>query len=209
MDLPYEPKLTLRLTGGVNRRGHPAIRALLKTNPGEANSRFISVTLPRGELLDNSHIGTVCTRIDFAKNTCPPGSRVGQAEVTTPLLDQPLKGSIYLRSSSHDLPDLALDLEGQIDIEAAGRIDSVRGGLRTTFETVPDVPVSEIVFDLAGGAKGLLQNSKDLCGSGKKARVKMIAQSGVSLLTGSKLQVACGSNGRAKRHGREAGAAGR
>ncbi len=65
--LPFAPKLSLKLTGGVKRRGHPAIHATLTTKPGEANSRQVSVTLPKGELLDNSHIGTVCTRVDFAQ----------------------------------------------------------------------------------------------------------------------------------------------
>jgi hypothetical protein len=202
--LPYRPKLTLKLTGGVNRRGHPAIHAVLTNKPGEANSRRISVALPKGELLDNSHIGTVCTRVDFAKDTCPGGSLVGNVEVTSPLLDQPLDGSIYLRSSRHELPDLALDLEGQFDIEAAGRIDSVNGGLRTTFETVPDIPVSQIVFNLAGGSKGLLQNSKNLCGQSKKATVMMVGQNGSKSNTKVPLQAACGSKARHKRH-RDAG----
>ena len=69
---------------------------------------------------------------------------LGDAEATTPLLDEPLKGKVYLRSSSHKLPDLVLDLEGQIDIELAGSIDTVEGRLRTTFEAVPDAPVTSV-----------------------------------------------------------------
>ena len=110
--LPFAPKLNLKLTGGVHRRGHPAIQATLQTNPGEANPSSVSVTLPSGELLDNAHIGTVCTKPQFAQNACPAGSLVGDAEVATPLLDQPLKGPVYLRSSSHGLPDLAIDSAG-------------------------------------------------------------------------------------------------
>jgi hypothetical protein len=191
--LPYAPRLSLKLSGGLNRRGHPAIHAKLRPGPDEANSRRISVMLPKGELLDNSHIGTVCTRIDFAKDACPKGSLVGKVEVTTPLLDQPLAGSIYLRSSQHQLPDLALDLEGQFNIEAAGRIDSVRGRLRTTFDTIPDVPVSGIVFDLAGGSQGLLQNTTSLCDGAKTATVKMMGQNDVASNTKVKLNVACSS----------------
>ena len=48
---------------------------------------------------------------------------IGAAEAVTPLLDQPLEGPVYLRSSSHKLPDLVADLKGQIDIELVGRID--------------------------------------------------------------------------------------
>jgi hypothetical protein len=177
-NLPYEPGLKLELSGGVRRRGHPAIHAVLTAKPGEANSRRISVTLPDGELLDNAHIGTVCTRVDFARDACPAKARIGRVEVSSPILDQPLRGSVYLRSSAHDLPDIALDLEGQFDIEAAARVDSVKGRLRTTFESIADVPLSRVEFDLLGGSKGLIQNSETLCGAGKKASARMVGQNG-------------------------------
>ena len=189
--LPFSPKLSMKLTGGVKRRGHPAIHAVLSASPGEANLHRVSVTLPQGELLDNAHIGAVCTRPDFANNACPPSSLIGQAEVNTPLLDQPLKGSVYLRSSKHELPDLALDLSGQVDIEAVGHVDSANGRLRVRFESIPDVPVSRIVLDLAGGSKGLLANSETLCQKPKQATVKMVGQNGAHLDRKATLQVSC------------------
>jgi hypothetical protein len=190
-DLPFGPKLGLRLTGGVKRRGHPAIHALLEAKPGEANLSRVQVTLPKGELLDNSHIGTVCTRVRFAARECPKASLLGNATVTTPLLDEPLRGSVYLRSSSHDLPDVALDLRGQFDIETIGRIDSIKGGLRTTFEAIPDAPVSKIEFNLAGGSKGLLVNSESLCGRAGAAKVTMTGQNGVAADSRARLKAAC------------------
>jgi hypothetical protein len=199
-DLPYGPKLTLKLTGGVKRLGHPAIHAAFRAQPGEANTRKVTVTLPPGELLDQSHIGTVCTKVDFAKNSCPAGSVLGSAEVTTPILDQPLSGRVYLRSSSKGLPDLAIDLEGQVDFELVGQVDSVNARYRTTFKTVPDVPVGTFKLDLLGGGKGLLQNSESLCGGPKKASVKLRGQNGAALDTKVGLQVPCGASGRHARH---------
>jgi hypothetical protein len=198
--LPYGPKLTLKLLGGVKRLGHPAIHATFQAQPGEANTRVVSVALPKGELLDNAHLDTVCSKVDFAKEACPAGSAIGHVEVSTPVLDQPLKGLAYLRSSQQGLPDLVLDLRGQVDFEASAQIDSVNEGLRATFRTVPDVPVSSIVLDLAGGKKGLLQNSESLCGAHKKATVKMVGQNGTTRNTKVKLQAACGSKARHKRH---------
>jgi hypothetical protein len=199
-NMPFAPDFSLRLSGGVRRRGHPAIHAELTSRPGEANLSKISVALPKGELLDNAHIGTVCTRVAFADDACPPGSLVGQASVTTPLLDSPLTGRIYLRSSEHKLPDLALDLEGQVDIEAVARVDSLGGRLRASFESVPDVPVSRVVVDLIGGSRGLLQNSKSLCGKRRSATTSMAGQNGATYDTKTKLQVSCGSTQRRKRH---------
>jgi hypothetical protein len=200
-DLPYGPKLTLRLSGGVKRRGHPAVKATFTAKPGEANTSSVKVALPAGELLDNAHIGNVCTRVQFAADACPPSSALGTAVVSTPILDAPLKGNVYLRSSSHHLPDLALDLEGQIDFTLVGRVDTTKNGaLRTSFEGAPDVPVNSLVLVLAGGAKGLLQNSKSLCGAAKDATTTMVGQNGAVVKTKTELQTSCGSKARSKRH---------
>lgn len=198
--LPYAPKLSLRLSGGLNRLGHPAIHAVVKAGPGEANTREVQVTLPPGELLDNSHLGTVCTRVQFAADTCPATSVIGHAVVTTPLLEQPLVGPAYLRSSAEGLPDLALKLKGQVEVDAIGRVDSVNERYRSTFKTVPDVPFSKIVLDLAGGSKGLLQNSESLCGRNRSASARMVGQNGAIFNARTKLELACGSKGRHKRH---------
>lgn len=176
--LGFSPKLGLKLKGGTHRAAHPSLRAVLTTNPGQANIGRVSVALPHSEFLDQAHIGTVCTRVQFAADACPAASVYGQARAVSPLLDQPLEGPVYLRSSSHPLPDLVVDLKGQIEIVLAGRIDSVRGGIRTTFSTVPDAPVSKFVLQMKGGKKGLLINSRDLCAGKNLASVKMNGQNG-------------------------------
>jgi hypothetical protein len=199
--MEYAPALSLSLTGGLAARGHPAIHALFKAQPGESNTQRVSVTLPNGELLDNAHIGTVCRRGEFAADQCPATSLVGHAKVVTPLLDEPLEGSVYLRASTHKLPDLVMDLEGQIEIELAGRVDAVNGRLRTTFDSVPDAPVTSLQLDLLGGAKGLLVNSDGLCGRSKRATVAMAGQNGDVVNVKPKLKTSCGPGASRKRHG--------
>ena len=128
----------------------------------------------RDRVLDQSRVGNVCTRVQFAADACPPNSIYGTATARTPLLDQPLTGNVYLRSSRHNLPDLVADLEGQIDIELSGRIDSAKtGGLRARFETIPDAPVTSFVLDMEGGKQGLLQNSRNLCKADKMATQRL------------------------------------
>jgi hypothetical protein len=201
--LDFSPSLSLKLSGGLKARGHPAIHAVFRARPGDANSRALSVTLPKGEQLDNSHIGNICTRGRFAADDCPSGSLVGRVRVITPLLDEPLQGNVYLRASNHRLPDLVMDLQGQVDLELAGRVDAVKGRLRTTFEDVPDAPVTSLTFDLLGRAKGLLVNSESLCSRRKRATVRMTGQNGDAVTTRPKLRVACGSQAsrRARRRG--------
>jgi hypothetical protein len=144
-------------------------------------------------LLDNAHIGTVCTKPEFAADACPDRSYIGQAEVATPLLEKPLTGPVFLRSSSSGLPDIAIDLRGQIHITVIGRVDSVKARLRATFQAVPDAPVGRFTVNFIGGSKGLVQNSESLCGTHKKANVQMTSQNGKTFVQHPELQAACGS----------------
>ncbi len=205
--LPFSPKLSLRLKGNSKRRGHPALRAVLQTGDGEANISRTVVTMPKNELLDQNHLGTVCTRPQFAANACPAGSQVGSASADTPLLGAPLSGKVYLRANpQHSLPDIVADLEGQIDIELAGAIDrGPGGGLRASFEGVPDAPVSKFTLEMEGGKKGLLINSKSLCGRSLKAEVKMVGQNRAKVSRSTALQTDCGKSKRHKRHGQGRG----
>jgi uncharacterized repeat protein (TIGR01451 family) len=175
--LAFKPKLSLRLKGGTRRGDHPALRAVLTKAPG-ANIAKASVALPHSEFLDQAHIGTVCTRVQFAATACPRASIYGKARAITPLLDQPLEGLVYLRSSNNPLPDLVADLNGQIHVVLDGRIDSIRGGIRNTFEAVPDAAVSKFVLEMRGGKKGLLVNSRNICKSVNHANVRFDAQNG-------------------------------
>jgi hypothetical protein len=167
--LGFRPRLALRLIGGTKRSANPALKAVVKARKGDANIGKAQVTLPHSEFLDQSHIRTVCTRTQFAAGLrpgegCPAASIYGHARAITPLLDDPLQGPVFLRSSSHALPDLVAALHSdKIDINVVGRIDSSRGGIRTSFETVPDAPITRFTLTMQGGHKGLLINSTDIC----------------------------------------------
>jgi hypothetical protein len=176
--LAFAPKLKLSLTGGTKRSDHPALKAVLTTKPGEANIGRAAVILPPSEFLENAHIKTICTRVQFAADTCPAGSVYGKARAVTPLLDNPISGPVYLRSSNHQLPDLVADLNGQIEVVLAGRIDSVKRRIRSSFEVVPDAPVSKFVLEMQGGKKGLLVNNRNLCKSTNRATIQFDGQNG-------------------------------
>jgi hypothetical protein len=189
--LKFRPKLKIRLFGATVRNKHPKLRAILKARPDDANIGRASVALPRALFLDQSSLATVCTRVQFAAGACPKRSRYGRARAFTPLLGKPLEGPVYLRSSNNPLPDLVAHLEGQVTIDLVGRIDSFRGGLRTTFGRVPDVPVDKFVMTLPGGKKGLLVNSRNLCIKPVKAIIRFKAQNGKKVNSKPKLRTAC------------------
>jgi hypothetical protein len=195
--LEYEPKLFIRLFGKTKRGGYPRLRAVLTAKPGEeANTARASVALPRSEFLENAHIQTVCTRVQFAKDQCPQGSIYGHARAITPLLDEPLEGPVYLRSSSNELPDMVAALKGPpsrpIEVELVGRIDSINGGIRSTFDLVPDQPVTKFILNMKGGDKGLIVNSRDICAHTYRATAKFDGQNGKTHDFRPKLRASCG-----------------
>jgi hypothetical protein len=209
--LGFKPKLSLKLTGGTKRGNYPALKAVLEMKGG-ANTARASVALPHSEFLAQNHIRTICTRVQFAAGAgngaeCPKGSIYGKARAITPLLDEPLSGPVYLRSSDNPLPDLVAALHGQIDVYLVGRIDSKNGGIRTTFDSVPDAPVTKFVLEMQGGKKGLLENSppggsQTLCESVNRASVRMDAQNGKSSGSTPVLRNGCkGRTGRKQRDG--------
>jgi hypothetical protein len=204
--LKFAPKLSLSLKGGTKRGSTPALKAVLKARKGDANIGEAQVTLPHSEFLEQGHIGTVCTRVQFKEGggngeKCPAASIYGYVKATTPLLDEPLQGPVFLRSSSHPLPDVVAALNsGKINIALDGRIDSVKGQLRTTFEAVPDAPVTEFTLKMRGGKKSLFVNSTDLCKKTHRAISHFVGQNGKVYDTRPVLKAKCGK--KAKRHKR-------
>ena len=182
--LKFRPKLFTKLIGGrkkMLRSQHPALRAVLIARGGDANISRTALTLPHSQFLDQSHIGTICTRVQLAAGACPARSVYGYATAKSPLLDDELKGPVYLVSSDHELPDMLVDLQGQVDIRLRGVISSSKARLKTVFSGVPDVPVSKFVLNMRGGKKGLLVNSRDLCLKPNFSVLNFKAQNGKKL----------------------------
>ena len=192
--LRFKPGLSLKLNGGTRRGSHPAFKAIVTYPKGAyANVARASVALPHSEFLDQAHIRTICTRVQFAASACPKAAIYGKARATTPLLDQPLEGPVYLRSSSNPLPDVVVALHGQIEAVVVGRVDSKHGGIRTTFESVPDAPISKFVLQMQGGKKGLLVNSRNICNYTNRATARFTAQNAKRYDTRPVLHDSCGA----------------
>jgi hypothetical protein len=218
--LPFKPKLTLKLKGSTKRGGNPALHAHLAMHGiGEAGLAYAQTSLPPTEFLDNAHIGTVCTRVQFKEGAqegekCPPGSLIGHAKAVTPLLSEPLEGPIYLRSNpERELPDIAAALHGQeINVVAVGHTESAEsGGLRNTFEVVPDAPITSVDIDLFGGHRGLLENAppgnaNSICQAKTYATLKLKGHNGKQANSKVPLQATgCKKHKKSKRYHHRAG----
>ncbi len=175
--LAFRPRISLRLRGGTRRGRYPSLRAEVRPSPGDANIASAQVALPSSVFLAQEHIGTICTRAQEAREACPPESVYGWTRAATPLLSEPLEGPVFLRSSDNVLPDLVASLRGGgigIRVDVDGRIDSFKGGLRGTFTTIPDAPISRFVMTLRGGRHGLLVNAANLCARPQLASARFV-----------------------------------
>ncbi len=145
--------------------------------------------------LDQSHIQAPCTRPQFAAGQCPEASIIGTVVATSPLLDYDLTGPVYLRTGNNPLPDIVLALHGPpsqpIEIDQVGKIDTVNARLRTTFESVPDAPLTKAVISLVGGSKGLLVNNTNICKKTNRATVLLDGQNSKVADSTPKLAIKC------------------
>ena len=203
--LPFAPQLSMGFSGSTDHGGNPSLHTTL-SNPGgspDANISRVAVTLPPTELIDNAHLQNPCTRVQFAQGStpgedCPSGSVIGSAKAQTPLLEKPLEGPVYLRSDPENksgLPDIVAALNGQIDITLDGKVSTVHKAIRTTFEAVPDAPVSNFTLNLDGGRRGLLQNNTSLCLHPLHAAVDISGQNGKTANQDPLLRTPCGNQG--------------
>jgi hypothetical protein len=180
--LAFKPRIGLRLRGGTRRGRFPSLTATVRPRPGQANIAKTSVTLPPALFLEQRHIDTICGRAQSAAGRCPAASVYGRARAVTPLLDEPLEGPVYLRASDHKLPDLVAALTGRgIRIDVVGRIGSKGGGMRATYDVLPDAPVTRFALTLRGGAHGLLVNSDDVC-KAPPATARMLGQNNMGIV---------------------------
>jgi hypothetical protein len=195
--LDFKPTLKVQLKGSTKRVGHPALKAVL-TYPKKgayANIARAQVNLPGSVFLDQGNLNKTCTRPVLLEGKCPKSTIYGKAKAFSPLLEAPLQGNVYLVGGfGYKLPALVADLNGQIHVLLKSKVDSgPNKGIRTTFEAVPDAPVSRFVLEMKGGPKySLLENSTNLCKAPQKLKASFTAQNGKTDDFEGKIVTQCG-----------------
>jgi hypothetical protein len=211
--LDFEPKLAMRLTGRSQRfrQGHPGLRAVVRQPAGQANIGRVRVTMPREVVLDPKRTGPdrVCSFEDGQKADCPKSTKIGSAVANTPILDEPLRGAVYLVQGirvdkrtgvrRRTLPTLLVKLRGEVAINLRARTTAIGGRLVSTFASVPDAPISKFTLRLASGRRGILINNQGICGRALSADVEMLGQNGKSHDFGTKLPAPCPKSGARRR----------
>jgi hypothetical protein len=216
--LPFAPALKMALTGKGQTTDdkHPGLTAHLAPRPGDANIKSLRTILPLSLALDPENANGLCEPADAAQDRCPPSSIVGRIEATS-LLHEPLRSPIYfVRNERKDpksgrtirtLPRLFIPLKGEgvaVDLNArASSPDSEH--LVTTFENLPDAPITSADFTIYGGRHGILVVSgTDICRAEQVTTMQYGGQNGKELERDVVMDTPCPLSVRGAGHGRSA-----
>ena len=165
--LPYSARLKLTVGGrGATQQNRKTPLTALLTQPvGQANSKSVSVLLPRSINARLEVLRKACPLEDYRAETCGSNGLIGDASVITPVLREPLRGNVYIvRNPARRLPDIMVALRGQVAIDVTGIVNvSKTFRLGTRFDTIPDVPLTRFRMTFKGGRDGLLGIATDLC----------------------------------------------
>jgi hypothetical protein len=137
------------------------------------------VRLPAGESVSPSAADGLggCSLEQIGLHTglpaaCPDSSKLGTVELDTPLLNEPLSGSIYLGEPECDPCNVADDLAGRlvklyVVVEGHGvilklpgqvELDPSTGRIQTTFDNNPQLPFDHLKLNFKAGPRSPLVN---------------------------------------------------
>jgi hypothetical protein len=186
---------------------------------GQADLKKAVVTLPEGVRVSPSsadglgacssaQIGLLGTgfadpspiRFNTVDPSCPDSAKLGTVTLTTPLLEKPLTGSVYLAAPFDNpfqtLLAMYIVVKGQgILLKLPGKIaaDPVTGQITTTFDNSPQTPFSDLQLDFNGGPRAALVTPPE-CGT-YTTRAVLTSWSGAVVPSDSHFTLAQGPNG--------------
>lgn len=196
--LAFRPKLSAVFTRRARNTGRPRLSLRVRMPRGNTNLKRFSARFPRVLRFRNAAVRAICARADALEDRCRARSRVGTGTVHTPLLATPLHGPVYLvqPEGNSRLPDLWTSVQGGgVKLQLQGRTVRRRGGFRTEFVDIPDLPLSSFTMRVGGGGgtRSLFSLDRGACArpAQLKTPVRLEGQNGRRRSTSVRLAAGC------------------
>ncbi len=217
--VPFNPKITAATTSrsasassgldfelGLPNEGLTNPSGIAETEPEK-----VEVELPQGVTANPSTAAglTACSERQFeeasvTKAGCPESSKLGTLFARSPLIEEPVEGSVYVATphANHfgnllSLYIVAAAPERGVLIKQAGRVDinQTTGQLTTTFDGLPPLPYSSFQLDLREGPRAPL-TTPVTCGTLQStARLYPFSEPGVATVRKAPLTISAGPEG--------------
>jgi hypothetical protein len=170
-NLKFEPKIAVSTQGHTSKADGASLTYKV-TYPSvpfgtDANIKYVKVELP-GELPSRlTTLQKACTQAQFQANPagCPSASNIGHAKAIVPNIPVPLEGPVYFVSNGGEaFPNLVMVLQGYgVTIQLVGDTLIKNGVTSTTFNAIPDNPVTSFEITLPEGPYSALAANGNLC----------------------------------------------
>ncbi len=197
--LKFKPEFKVSTSAHTSRVDGTSLRVNL-TLPNaprgtQANVAKVKVSLPKQLPSPLKTLQKACTEKVFAENpsNCPVASRVGEAHVSTPVLEGGLSGPAYFVShGGAKYPELIMVLTGEdgVTVQVHGETFISKQGITSaTFNTVPDVPFSGFELTLPQREYPAITANGNLCKGTLTMPTEFVGQNGVKITQSTKIAV--------------------
>ncbi len=213
-NLPFKPVFKASTQAQTSRVNGASLVVKVAPKPGEANIHKVHLAFPKALPARLATLRLACTEAQFAANPagCPAGSAIGTGTAITPVLGVPLSGPAYLVShGGAAYPDVVFVLQGDgVKIDLTGHTNIKKGVTYSTFETVPDAPVTSFETVLPEGPHAIFganlppKAKGSFCGRSPVIATTLEGQNGAVINQNTKLKIT-GCPKKPKHHPRRKG----
>jgi hypothetical protein len=186
--LAFKPSFAAIAGAKTSRTNGANIEVNISLPTGQANIQQVTTTLPKQLPVRLSTLSKACPAATFEAGPAPGGcskeANVGTVKATTPVLPGTLTGTAWLVSHGNEAyPNLDLILNGDgVTVILVGRTKVSNSQITTSFNTLPDVPVSNISLYLPSAPNSVLGANGSLCRSKLTMPTTLVGQNLATIL---------------------------
>ena len=197
--LAFKPSLSASTKGKTTKASGASLTIRVGSGAGQANISKVRLVFPKQLPARLTTLQKACTENQFNANPagCPVGSVIGTATAHTAILKSALTGPIYLVShGGAAFPDAVVVLQGEgILLYLDGNTNIKKGITTSTFNSIPDAPISTFQATLPQGAHSAFATDiptkakGSLCGQSLTLPATITGQNGAQITQNTKIAV--------------------